>query len=110
MFLHLSVILFTGEGVCLEVGRGGLPRGSLHLVGICLQGVCREVGGWFVCIQGVWRGGGLRIQGLCLGRGSAPWGGCPPPETGKEGGTHCTGMFSCFLLCPFQSRAVCMSH
>ena len=34
MFLHLSVILFTGRGLC----RGGLCRGDLCRGGLCLGG------------------------------------------------------------------------
>ena len=77
--------------VCDSVhGREGLPRGG----GVCLGGVCiwwgstsrgsaGGEGGGGSASRG--SGGGLRIQGLCLGRGSASWGGCPPRRNRESG-------------------------
>ena len=75
MFLHVSVILFTGEGASLsqhapQVTR---PRGSLSSPGgswsggLCADGgLCPEEGG--LCLGGsVWGGGSLSKGGLCPG-------------------------------------------
>ena len=70
MFLHVSVISFTGEEFCLQRGRGlptgggGLPLGG----GVCLQG-----------------------EEACLQGRSAP-------RTRKAGGMHPTGMLFCISL------------
>ena len=124
MFLHVSVILFTGDwlpsmhnrshvqGGCIQGGgvlrRGGggvrsASKGVLHPRG---RGVCIRERGVYL-----WEGG-LRLQGVCIwGRevstygggvvciwGGLPMGGgqTPPPRagTGKSGGTHPTGMLS----------------
>ena len=76
IFLHLSVILFTGMGVC---SQGGLVPGGSALEGSASWG-------------GAWSRG--------RGGGSAP-GGClvdpPPPRTATAAdGTHPTGIHSCF--------------
>ena len=67
MFLHVSVILFTGGGLSFCLG-GLCPGGSLS--------------------------GGVSVQGdLCLG-GSLSW---RPPIRSRAGGTHPSGMHSCLL-------------
>ena len=76
LFLHMSVILFTGGGgvgfpACIT---DHMTRGSTF--------------GGRVCIKG----GGVSLQGgLPTGRGL----GRPPTGNGKMGGTHPTGMLSC---------------
>ena len=90
MFLHLSVILFTGGGgLCLgEVSaQGGLCPGQQEVSvqgGLCLG----------VSVQG---GGGLYPVGLCpvgfCPVGSLSW--KPPLYGGRAGGTHPTGTHSC---------------
>ena len=79
MFLHVSVILFTGG--CLVQGEGLVPGGCL--------------------VQGdVWSRG-------CLVQGGLLWWGGPDPgrvcvetplTTTAVGGTHPTGMHSCKML------------
>ena len=65
MFLHMSVILFTGGG-----GSESLSQG-VSLWGFCPGGLCpRGVSVWGVCP------GGLCPGGLCLG-GSLSGGLCP---------------------------------
>ena len=72
MFLHLCVILFTG---------GGLHPGGLHPGGVCIG-----------------EGGGSASRGVCIqeaGGGQTPL----SDTTGYSqltGGTHPTGMHSCF--------------
>ena len=117
MFLHLSVILFTGgrslfqhaprhmtRGVSVQgvSVQGGLcPGGSLSRGGLCLR----------VSVQGGLCPGGVSVQGgLCPGRSLCPgWslsrrGLCPEvglcPEGGLcqgAGGTYPTGMISCLV-------------
>ena len=99
------VCLFTGdEGVCIQgfckqggfelgvciQGRGGgvsLPEGGMHGGGSTLSYICLSPGGLPL--------GGLPPWGVCLHGGSA-WGGMLTPRTRKTGGTHPTGMLSCF--------------
>ena len=74
MFLQVSVILFTGGGV----GPGGGPG----------------PGG-----RGAWSQGGLVWGGSGPGAVPAPRGvpgGDPPPMATAAGGTHPTGMHSCY--------------
>ena len=78
MFLHLSVILVTGGGLCRRLGRGVSVQ----------EGLCRK--GW-----GLSRGSLFR--GVCPGR---------PPYSGRADVTHPTGMHSCLPENP-QSRSVC---
>ena len=77
MFLHLSVILFTGralqEGLC--------PAGVSVQSGLCLGGSLSK--------------GGLCPGGLCQGD--------PPTKLRlRAGDTHSTGMHSCLLLLPIE--------
>ena len=88
MFLHVSVILFTGEGVCSR-GVVSALRGGSAPRGWCLLPGC-------VCL----------LRGVSAPGGSAPEGGWypsmhwgrPTPRgemaTAKDG-THPTGMHSC---------------
>ena len=94
MFLHLCVILFTGwcwlpsmhhwshdQGCGLHPGGlhpRGLYLGSLHPGGSASRGVCLQVG---VCIQGRWADPYPDTMGY--GQGA--------------GGTHPTGMHSCWF-------------
>ena len=116
MFLHLSVILFTG-GVgfpaCMtgHMTRGGYASGGLN-GGICMgwsasKKVCLHAGVFLprvrrVCIQGVWADL-PPPRSAYKGAGSAT----PlPPDTWnttgyghQAGGTYPTGMHSCFSYC-----------
>ena len=78
MFLHLSVILFTGEGV-------GFPimHHRPHDKG---QGVCIQGGS--ACMRGVyiWGVGEIPPRSDTTGYGQ------------QVGGTHTTGMYSCLLV------------
>ena len=88
MFLHLSVILFTGGGV------------GMHGRGTCVAG-CVCIGGghaWQGTCGGGMHGRGACVAGCVCGGGHA-WkgGGMCVRETATEVGiTHCTGMHSCF--------------
>ena len=80
MFLHISVILFTGEG---GVGLPVCITGHMT-TGICIQGVCIQR----VCLQGA----------VCIQKGES--GALVPPSdtTGygqQTGGTRPTGRHSC---------------
>ena len=119
MFLHVSVIPLTGVGVCLWGGGGVCIQRSVHLRGVCLQGV----GGGWLCIQGVLPMGGgstskdhglgvlhpgrfclrevgqhprsmVYIQGVCLQGAGQP---LPPPplEIEKE---SVRILLECFLV------------
>ena len=109
MFLHLSVILFTG-GVSVQ-GRVSFQSG-----GLCPRvGVSVQVGD--LCPEGslsrrsLSRGGGLCPGGPCLGGSlsigvSAHWDLCPgglwhrnrPRYGGRAGSANPTGMHSCLQL------------
>ena len=122
MFLHLSVILFTGDvsvPACTTGHMtGGLcPGGSLSRVGVSLSGRVSVQGGGL----SVWGGslfGGVSVSiCLCLHLGRDPPGQTtpsadtslgrhppgrhhalgrhPPPTATAAGGTHPTGMHSC---------------
>ena len=91
IFLHLFVILFTGEGAWSQggPGPGGVPapRGEVPGWGVCSQGGCLVSGG---CLLpgGAWSLGG------CLVLGGAWW---RPPDG------YCCGWYAsywnAFLLC-----------
>ena len=96
MFLHMSVILFTG-------GRGVLSQHALQVVsqhalqqgGGCSRGVCSRG----VCSQGECLLQGVPAQGWGLLRG-----GVETPPFQKQtatvaDGTHPTGMHSCIETC-----------
>ena len=89
MFLHLSVILFTGGGMCGERGCG---KGGMHGKGVhvwqrgctCMAkvGMCGMDDKWW----------GMHDKGVCVARGCVYAG-----EMATEaGGTHPTGMHSCW--------------
>ena len=120
MFLHASVILFTRGGM---VSQHALQVVSQH----ALQQVSRG-GGWYPSmpcrfpgphpggkLRGLaWGGFSRHTPGVCVSRpksrGVSPGphpGGCipacteadpPPPTATAAGGTHPTGMHSCYLL------------
>ena len=91
MFLQVSVILFMGgawsRGWCLLPGEG---RGYLLLGDVCSQEVPAPGGG--ACSQG------------------GAWWRPPPPTAIAVGGTHPTGMHSCYMICmilrlPFECNS-----
>ena len=105
MFLHLSVILFTGGslsrgcvcqgglspvgGLCLQgvfVGGGFLSRGFLSKGSLSRGGLCPGGG---ICLGGSFPGGSLSRGRLCLGGVSVE--GCLCPEDGWVGGILCLG-------------------
>ena len=105
MFLHVSVILFTGGGGLLP-GGGAWSWGGSALRGCLVWGVCSRgvsaLGG--VCFRGE---GVPGPRGGVLPGGVLPWGGLlpggmpggdPPGTATAAGGTHPTGMHSCLLL------------
>ena len=108
MFLHMSVILFTGgrghvwRGGCVCVcGRWGHAWLGAHAWqgggGMCCRGACM-VRRWGVHGRGhVWQGRGVCMVGGMCGRGvHGGGGGMRAGETATEaGGTHPTGMHSC---------------
>ena len=79
-FLHLSVILLTGEGGLFLVG--GLCPGRVSV-----------------------QGEGVFVREVCIGGVQTP---LPAPRTTgygqEEGGTHPTGMHSCFIY--FQHKVI----
>ena len=99
MFLHVSVILFTGGEACVPDGgvRGGghaCPGGG---GGHAWQGACMPWGGMHTWGGHAWQGG-MRGRGVWQGmRGMH----APPPPTPRDtvdqcaAGTHPTGMHSC---------------
>ena len=108
MFLHVSVILFTGGWYpsmpCSRSLGGGIPA--------CLAGLQAHTQGE---VEGVWSLGGSpgphpgrRLRGLAWGRGVSrpkPSGGIPacteaetPPMATAVGAMHPTGMHSCYHL------------
>ena len=110
MFLHVSVILFTGEGVC--VTKGGDQGG---VTGRCNQRRCYQRG---VCPGGVTRSVCDLWVVTSLGQRTTPQdrGPHPPPPAQRTTplpsryrqhrnisnvpvGTHPTGMHSCFNCC-----------
>ena len=105
MLLHVSVILFTERGWLPNMHHRSHDQGGLHPGGASESRGDLHPGGWVVCIQ---VGSGYRGAGSVSGgrglhrRGSAyrgDWADPPQPTgTGKAGGTHSTGLFSCFLL------------
>ena len=105
MFLHVSVILSTGGGVSAPGGSalggvcsqiGGLPQGVFAPRGVYSEGNCSQ-GGLLgrICSRGT----GL-LWGVSALGGSVPGGSTgPSPVTATAaGGTHPTGMHSCFML------------
>ena len=84
MFLHLSVILFTGgHRVCIQWGSasrgGGLHPGGLHPKGSLHPGeVCILVGS---ASRGAWAYAPSTMR-----------------YDQQAGGTHHTGMYSCYIL------------
>ena len=68
MFLHLSMILFTGG----SLSRGSLSRGGLCLEGLCLKGLCP---GGSLCLGVPVQGGGFCSGGVCPGVGEVFVGG-----------------------------------
>ena len=67
MFLHLSVILFTGWGACMAGGVRGSPcvargRGCMHGRGACVAG-----GACMAGVQGACVVGGVHGRGACMG-------------------------------------------
>ena len=92
MFLHVSVILFTGGGGCAIPAciAGGIPA----CLAAGLQGVA---GPGASAPRGVCSGGG----GVCSG-GSAPGGrGARPGTATTAACTHPTGMHSCSFVVSF---------
>ena len=120
IFLHLFVILFTGE--CAWAGGHAWPGGHAWLGGMHGQGACMPEGafmargmhGWGVCMAGgvCVAGGGMHGWGACVTGGAChacPIGLIPWDTVGQRAaGTHPTGMHSCFLnsfpfyLIPFK--------
>ena len=84
MFLHVCVILFTGGGV---LSQHALQVVSQHALQQVSWGRCLLLGG---CL---FRGGCSR--GVCS---EGVPGGDPPGTATAAGGTHPTGMHSCYLL------------
>ena len=74
MFLHLSVILFMGGGMC---GRGHAWQGGMHGRGACVAGTC---------VAGGMHGRGACMAGVCVAGGGHAWQILRDP----------TGMHSCF--------------
>ena len=79
MFLHVSVILFTGRG---HVRWGGCMAGGVHGRGACVAGGC-------VCGRGhAWQGtcmlGGCIWYGVCVAGGMYGWG-----DMSARGGVAC---------------------
>ena len=93
IFLHLFVILFMGEGVPGPRGWGVPGRGVPGRGGLLRGGVPASGGG--TCSQG------CLLPGGAWSRGSAPGGG----GVTAAGGTHFTGMHSCFLGFFFENLA-----
>ena len=105
MFLHVSVILFTGEGglgLCRgDFGPGGIPvpGGSILSGGVCPGSLCLGVsvqgglcpGG--LCPRRVSVQGGLCLGGALLCPGSLSW---RPPRTVMSG--QYASYWNAFLL------------
>ena len=90
--LHLSVILFTGRGGIPACIAGGIPA-CLAAGGVLSQHALQQLEGG-ACSQGR-----FCSRGVCSWGGSAPEGGSggdPPRTATAVGGTHPTGMHSCF--------------
>ena len=97
-------------GACVARGQGHVWWGGMHgrgcgkgacvVKGVCMaKGVCMVKGG---C---AWWGGGMHGEEGMHGEGGHVWYACPPPRDAAgqcAGGTHPTGMHSCFwyfLIC-----------
>ena len=115
MFLHVSVILSTREGkgvgfpVCITGHMTRGRRSAFRGRGVCIQGreVCIWRGGLHQQEEGslhpgregaATRGRWVCIQGTGLASRRGSVGQIPVSRTGKAGGTHPTGMLSCFVL------------
>ena len=101
MFLHVCVILFIEGGAIPACIAGGIPAClAAGLGGGCAIPAC-IAGGIPACLAAGLRGGAWS-WGVCSGgllQGSAPGevpGGDPPRTATAAGGTHPTGMHSCW--------------
>ena len=97
MFLHMSVILFTGGGVSQHIMGRVYPRmqwgrGCDQGVWVWVTGRCVTRGG--VCDQAV------MTKGVCVTRGVFVTKGCQThPHYGHQAGSmHPTGILSCFKI------------
>ena len=93
MFLHVSVILFTGGGAIPACIAGGIPA--------CLAAGGSALGG-AACSRGVCSRRGLLLGGLLPVGVPAPRGSVEPPPQKQTAtvadGTHPTGIHSCLRM------------
>ena len=114
MFLHVSVILFTWGG-------GGIPACIVGgITSYLAAGLQQRGGGISACLAGLQAHTQVEVEGSGQGRGLHPTpggspgphlgvGGIPacteadPPTATAAGGTHPTGMHSCYsLISPYN--------